>query len=64
MDSMQQKWEKLTLADDFMFGKVMSDPELCAEMLRRIFPNLDIGKIKIVDTQPEVFLMSKLKNEN
>ena len=51
MDSMQQKWEKLTLADDFMFGKVMSDRKLCAEMLRRIFPDLDIGKIKIVETQ-------------
>ncbi|MBQ9418949.1 MAG: Rpn family recombination-promoting nuclease/putative transposase [Synergistaceae bacterium] len=48
---MQQKWERLTLADDFMFGKVMSDPELCAEMLRRIFPDLEIGKIKIVETQ-------------
>ena len=51
MDSRQQKWEKLTLADDFMFGKVMSDPKLCAEMLRRIFPDLDIGEIKIVETQ-------------
>ena len=51
MDSRQQKWEKLTLADDFMFDKVMSDPKLCAEMLRRIFPDLDIGKIKIVETQ-------------
>ena len=51
MDSMQQKWEKLTLADDFLFGKVMSEPTLCAEMLRRIFPNLDIGEIKIIETQ-------------
>ena len=51
MDSIQQKWEKLTLADDFMFGKIMSAPKLCAEMLRRIFPYLDIGKIKIVETQ-------------
>ena len=51
MDSRQQEWEKLTLADDFMFDKVMSDPKLCAEMLRRIFPDLDIGKIKIVETQ-------------
>ena len=51
MDLRQQKWEKLTLADDFMFGKVMSDPALCAEMLRRIFPALDIGEIKIVETQ-------------
>ena len=51
MDSMQQKWEKLTLADDFMFGKIMSEPTLCAEMLRRIFPERKIGKIEIVDTQ-------------
>ena len=51
MDSRQQKWEKLTLADDFMFGKVMSDSKLCAEMLRRIFSDLKIGEIEIVDTQ-------------
>ena len=51
MKNLEQKWENLTLADDFMFGKVMSDPKLCAEMLRRIFPDLDIGKIKIVETQ-------------
>ena len=61
MDSMQQKWEKLTLADDFMFGKVMSDPKLCAEMLRRIFPDLDIGKIKIVETQKNVKTSSSHK---
>ena len=43
--------ENLTLADDFLFGKIMSAPILCAEMLRRIFPNLDIGEIKITETQ-------------
>ena len=51
MDLIQQRWEDLTLADDFLFGKIMSEPTLCSEMLRRIFPELDIGKIKIVETQ-------------
>ena len=51
MESMQQKWESLTLADDFLFGKIMSSPELCAEMLRRIFPNLDMAEIKNVEMQ-------------
>ena len=51
MNSREQQWENLTLADDFLFGKVMSAPTLCAEMLRRIFPDLDIGKIKIIETQ-------------
>ena len=51
METLEQKWENLTLADDFLFGKVMSEPALCAEMLRRIFPDLDIGEIKIIETQ-------------
>ena len=51
MDLIQQRWEDLTLADDFLFGKIMSEPTLCAEMLRRIFPDRKIGKIEIVDTQ-------------
>ena len=50
-ENFEQQWENLTLADDFLFGKIMSDPILCAEMLRRIFPNLDIGEIKIIETQ-------------
>lgn len=51
MENLEQRWESLTLADDFLFGKIMSDPKLCAEMLRRIFPDLDIGEIKSIETQ-------------
>ncbi|MBR1438370.1 MAG: Rpn family recombination-promoting nuclease/putative transposase [Synergistaceae bacterium] len=51
MNLREKKWENLTLADDFLFGKVMSEPTLCAEMLRRIFPDLDIGEIKNIETQ-------------
>lgn len=54
MDSIKRQWENLTLADDFLFGKIMSDPVLCAEMLRRIFPDIDIGNIKVVETQKTI----------
>ena len=46
-----QRWENLTLANDFMFGKIMRDPELCTEMIRRILPDIDIGRIEL--TQPQ-----------
>ena len=46
-----QLWESLTLADDFLFGKVMSDEELCTEMIRRILPKVEIGRIDFTQTQ-------------
>ena len=50
-EQQEQKWLSLTLADDFLFGKVMSDPKLCREMIRRIFPNLDVEKLEPAETQ-------------
>ena len=41
----------MTLADDFLFCKIMSDTSLCAEMLHRIFPNLDVSEIRPVEAQ-------------
>ena len=39
-------WEELSISNDFMFGKVMQDPELCRELLQRILPDLDIDHIE------------------
>ena len=47
----EKKWQTLTLADDFLFCKIMSDTALCAEMLHRIFPNLDVREIRAVEAQ-------------
>lgn len=44
-------WESLTLANDFLFGKIMSNEELCTEMIRRILPKIKIGRIKFTQTQ-------------
>lgn len=46
-----QRWENLTLANDFMFGMIMRDPELCTEMIRRILPDMNIGRVEF--TQPQ-----------
>lgn len=52
MDDMNVKdknydvWEELSISNDFMFGKVMQDPELCRELLQRILPDLDIDHIE------------------
>ncbi len=48
---MQPDWENIGLANDFLFGKVMKDPKLCLEMLRRALPELDIERIEYVESQ-------------
>ena len=32
--------------NDFLFGKVMQEPELCKELLHRILPDLEIDHIE------------------
>ena len=39
-------WESLGIANDFMFGKVMQDAELCKELLQRILHELDIDQVE------------------
>ena len=47
----EQQWENLTLANDFLFGKIMHDEKLCTHLLRLILPEMDIGHIEF--TQPQ-----------
>ena len=47
----EKKWQSLTLADDYLFSKIMSDKVLCSEMIHRIFPYLDVSSIEDVEPQ-------------
>ena len=47
----EKKWQSLTLADDYLFSKIMSDKVLCSEMIHRIFPNLDVSSIRNIEAQ-------------
>lgn len=42
-----KKFEDLTLADDFLFGQVMSDVTLVRELLARIFPNKNMDQLEM-----------------
>ena len=47
----EKKWRSLTLGDDYLFCKIMSDKILCTEMIHRIFPYLNVNSIEDVVPQ-------------
>lgn len=47
-------WQQATLADDYVFNKVMQDKIIVAETLRRVLPGLVIKTIKYVTSQQEL----------
>lgn len=44
-------WESLGLSNDFLFGKVMSNPKICKQLLERILPDLEIERIEYPELQ-------------
>ena len=49
-------WEELGISNDFLFGKVMQDAELCRELLQRILPDLKIERIEYPEAQKSIRL--------
>lgn len=47
-------WEQLKISNDFIFGKIMQDPELCKGLLQRILPDLRIDRIEYPETQKAI----------
>lgn len=54
MGYIQTDWEAIGISNDFLFGKIMRNPELCRELLQRILPNLDIERIEYPETQKSI----------
>ena len=53
-DKIMDNWDELGLSNDFLFGKIMQDPEICREVLRRILPQLNIERIEYPELQKEI----------
>lgn len=53
MEKRQKKYEELTIIDDFMFGKVMRDPERCRKLLEIIL-GMKIRKIVFLEDQDSI----------
>ncbi len=47
---MAKRYEELTIADDFMFGKVMEDKKFCREVLECLLEQ-PIGELEGVQTE-------------
>lgn len=54
METKKTNWEDLTISNDFLFGKVMQNPELCKELLQRILPDLKIDHIEYPELQKSI----------
>jgi len=54
METRQTKWEELSISNDFLFGKVMQNPELCRGLLQRILPDLKIERIEYPELQKSI----------
>lgn len=50
---MAKDYEELSITDDFMFGKVMEDKELCREMLECLLDQ-PVGKLEEIQTEREL----------
>ena len=49
--ALRAEWQQKTIKDDPIFGTVMTNPDLCAELLWRALPELTIQWVK--DTDPQ-----------
>lgn len=47
-------WEDITISNDFLFGKIMQNPQLCKELLQRILPGLEIERIEYPELQKTI----------
>lgn len=54
MGNIKTYWEELGISNDFLFGKIMRNPELCKELLQRILPELKIDRIEYLETQKSI----------
>ena len=55
-----KRWEDLTIMDDFMFCKVMSDPDICKELLE-ILLHIKIERLEFQEPQKSFRLTSESK---
>ena len=53
-----KRWEDLTITDDFMFCKVMSDPDICKELLE-ILLHIKIERLEFQEPQKSFKLTSE-----
>lgn len=57
----QEKWEQLTISNDFLFSKLMMDEEICKEILEKLL-YLNIGNIVYLEEQKSIDILYDSKS--
>ena len=50
----EERWENLTLANDFLFGRIFQDSDLCLRLVRIILPELNIKRVSFPVLQKSI----------
>lgn len=57
----EQRWENLKISNDFMFAKVMRNPELCKGMIERLL-DITIDHIEYPEEQKTIDIAKDSKS--
>ena len=51
-----EKWENLTISNDFLFSKLMRDKEICKELIETLL-HIKVGEINYIEEQKTIDIM-------
>lgn len=59
--NIMDRWQKMTITSDPMFGIVMENKEICLELIRRALPPLKVNEIVHLTTQKDINVFARRK---
>lgn len=59
--NIMERWQKMTITSDPMFGMVMENKKICLELIRRALPRLKVNEIVHLTTQKDINVFASRK---
>lgn len=59
--NIMDRWQKMTITSDPMFGIVMENKEICLELIQRALPRLKVNEIVHLTTQKDINVFARRK---
>ena len=51
---LEERWDKMTITSDPLFGLVMENEQICHGLIQRAIPEITVTKIKRIETQKDI----------
>ena len=59
--NIMERWQKMTITSDPMFGMVMENKKICLELIQRALPRLKVNEIVHLTTQKDINVFARRK---